>query len=85
VVYNKESGQLDTGVLPMLIPAGVNVHYEVELAVIMAHPWGGPRAQKPDWTPNGEGVDSWEHAIHGYAIGMFNLPHFSCRAALRVP
>ena len=69
--YNKEADKIETGILPMLIPAGVNVHYEVELAVIMAHPWGGPRPQNPNWKPNGEGEEPWEDAIQGYAIGMF--------------
>ena len=69
--YNKESEKLEPGTLPMLIPAGVNVHYEVELAVIMAHPWGGLRPRNLSWKPNGEGEVPWEDAIQGYAIGMF--------------
>jgi hypothetical protein len=80
VSYNKESDKVDTGILPMLIPAGVNVHYEVELAVIMAHPWGAPRPQNPNIKANGEGEEPWEDAIQGYAIGMF-YPTLSCCGA----
>ena len=50
----------------MKIPAGVNVHYEVELAVIMAHPWGAPYSKPPDWVQTEE---TWVDAIKGYALG----------------
>lgn len=79
--FSKESGRHEPGKLPMLIPAGVNVHYEVELAIIMAHPWGAPYSKRPDWIPNSEGQDTWESAIQGYAIGMFHCNRVLSRSS----
>lgn len=74
--YDKETGRNESGKRPMLIPAGVNVHYEVELAVIMAHPWGAPTTMRPDWKPTPENLEDWKAAIYGYAIGIISFRNF---------
>jgi len=54
---------------PIPIPAGVNVHYEVELAVIMFKSIHNFKFAKANMTPD-QYESLWQSAILGYAIGM---------------
>jgi 2-keto-4-pentenoate hydratase/2-oxohepta-3-ene-1,7-dioic acid hydratase in catechol pathway len=61
---------------PVLIPHGMNVHYEVELAVIIGQTIkdnafrSKSRAEIAEQATNPDFREFWEHAIWGYAIGI---------------
>jgi len=59
---------------PVPIPQGVNVHYEVELAVIMLRSVHNLRFGKSNMSAE-QYEELWKASIFGYAIGELDLCH----------